>query len=307
MSVEIRPIRDDEVAAWVELRNAIDPRTATMPGWIEQQRRGEATALVVAANDGEDIVGVGSGKEEADRRGSDVGWMSFGVARPRRRRGIGAALYRELSRHLHTLGKNECDTSAWSDDEATLVFLRTRGFVEVERFEFVRLDLDLYEPRRVDPPPGVAIVPLADRSGVEREMFEVHREALVDLPSANDLTAEYEAFYGWEIAHPARRSDLSFLAVHDEHVIGYATFGIVPGSDDATNVMTAVKRDWRRRGVASSLKATQLAAAKDAGFRGIVTCSEARNEPMRRLNERLGYTAQPAQLIMRGALAWRPA
>ena len=301
--VEIRAIRDDELAAWVELRNAIDPRTATMPGWIEQQRRGEATALVVGAHGGSHLVGVGSAKEEADRRGSDVGWMWFAVARPQRRRGIGVALYRELSRHLRALGKSACDTSAWSDDEATLAFLRTRGFVEVERFEFVRLDLDRYEPRRADPPPGVAIVPLSERSGVEREMFEVHCEALSDLPSANDLTAEYEAFHGWEIAHPARRADLSFLAVHDEHVIAYATFGVVPGSDDATNVMTAVKRDWRRRGVASALKAAQLAAAKRAGFRGIVTCSEARNEPMRRLNERLGYTAQPAQLIMRGALA----
>ncbi len=303
VSVEIRAIRDDEIAAWVELRNAIDPRTATMPGWIEQQRRDEATVLIVLAHDGGDVVGVGSAKEEDDRRGTDVGWMWFGVVRPQRGRGIGVALYRELSRHLHTLGKNECDTSAWSDDEATLVFLRTRGFVEVERFEFVRLDLDLYEPRPVDAPPGVTIVPLAERSGVEREMFEVHSEALMDIPSANDLTAEYDAFYGWEIAHPARRADLSFLALHDDHVIGYATFGIVPGSNDATNVMTAVKREWRRRGVGSALKATQLAAAKGAGFREIVTSSEARNEPMRRLNARLGYTARPAQLIMRGALA----
>jgi len=78
--------------------------------------------------------------------------------------------------------------------------------------------------------------------------------------------------------------------------------GAVPESDDAENVMTAVKRNWRRRGVASALKASQLAAAKAAGFRGIVTLNETRNEPMRRLNERLGYTAQPAQLRMRGPL-----
>jgi GNAT superfamily N-acetyltransferase len=79
--------------------------------------------------------------------------------------------------------------------------------------------------------------------------------------------------------------------------------GAVPASDDAENVMTAVKRDWRRRGVASALKTAQLAAAKTAGFRGIVTLNETRNEPMRRLNERLGYTTQPAQLRLRGPLA----
>ena len=40
-SAEIRPLRDDEVATYVELRNAIDPRTATMAGWVEQHRRNE--------------------------------------------------------------------------------------------------------------------------------------------------------------------------------------------------------------------------------------------------------------------------
>ena len=303
MEVEIRAIRDDEVAAWVELRNAIDPRMPTMAGWVDQHRRGEATLLAVLAHEGAGAVGLGSAEEPADRRDSDVGWIWFGVAGHRRGSGVAGALYRELSLHLQALGKTMCDTSAWSDDEVALAFLRKRGFVEVERFEFVRLDLDGYERHEVEPPPGVAIVPLADRSGFEREMFDVHREALADLPSTEDLTPEYDAFYVWEIAHPSRRLDLSFLALHDDRVIGYATLGAVPGSNDATNVMTAVKRDWRRRGVAAALKTVQLAAAKRAGFRGVVTISEVRNESMRQLNERLGYRAQAAQLIMRGPLA----
>jgi len=302
-SAEIRPLRDDEVATYVELRNAIDPRTATMAGWVEQHRRSETTVRIALAHEGDDVVGVGSAQEEADRRGLDVGWLSLGVVPQHRRKGVGGALYHELSRHLRTLGKAVCDTSAWTDDETTLAFLQNRGFAEIDRFEFVRLDLDACEPPEAEPPPGVTIVPLADRPGSELELFEVHREAIADLPSTDDLTPDYDSFYGWELAHPSRRFDLSFVALHDNEVIGYAMLGAVPASDDAENVMTAVKRNWRRRGVASALKAAQLAAAKSAGFRGIVTLNESRNEPMRRLNERLGYTAQPAQLRMRGPLA----
>ena len=196
-----------------------------------------------------------------------------------------------------------CDTSAWTDDETTLAFLQNRGFAEIDRFEFVRLDLEACEPHEAEPPPGVTIVPLADRRGSERELFEVHREGIADLPSTDDLTPDYDSFYGWELAHPSRRFDLSFVALHNDEVIGYTILGAVSASDDAENVMTAVKRNWRRRGVASALKAAQLEAAKAAGFQGIVTLNESRNEPMRRLNERLGYTAQPAQLRMRGPLA----
>lgn len=302
-NAEIRPLLDDEVATYVELRNAIDPRTATMPGWIEQHRRRETTVRIVLAHDGDEVVGVGSAQEEADRRGLDVGWLSFGVAPQHRRQGIGGALYQELSRHLEALGKTVCDTSAWTDDEPTLAFLQNRGFAEIDRFEFVRLDLEACKPHQTEPPPGVKIVALSERPGSERELFEVHREAIADLPSTDDLTPDYDSFYGWELAHPSRRFDLSFVALHEDEVIGYAILGAVPASDDAENVMTAVKRDWRRRGVASALKSAQLAAAKAVGFSGIVTLNETRNEPMRRLNEHLGYTPQPAQLRMRGPLA----
>ena len=65
-SAEIRPLRDDEVATYVELRDAIDPRTATMPGWVEQHRRSETTVRIVLAHEGDDVAGVGSAQEEAD-------------------------------------------------------------------------------------------------------------------------------------------------------------------------------------------------------------------------------------------------
>lgn len=306
MPVEIRAIRDDDVPAWVELRNAIDPRMATLPAWVDQRRRIEPTLLLVIAHDGPDVVGVGAADEPSERRGLDVGWMWFGVEESRRREGIGAALRQELSQHLRGLGKTSTHTSAWSDDLATVSFLCGRGFVEDGRFDFVRLDLEAYEPQPVEPPNTVSVVPLAGQTGFEQEMYTVHCEALADLPSSDELTPEYDAFYAWEIAHPARSHDFSFLALHDGHVIGYATLGAVPGSNDATNVMTAVKREWRRRGVAAALKAEQLAAAKRAGFSGIVTLNEVKNEPMRKLNAKLGYVPQPAQLLMRGPLDREP-
>ena len=101
-SAEIRPLRDDEVATYVELRNAIDPRTATMPGWVEQHRRSETTVRIVLAHEGDDVVGVGSAQEEADRRGLDVGWLSFGVVPQHRKKWSGrSALPRAVAPSPH--------------------------------------------------------------------------------------------------------------------------------------------------------------------------------------------------------------
>jgi GNAT superfamily N-acetyltransferase len=74
---------------------------------------------------------------------------------------------------------------------------------------------------------------------------------------------------------------------------------------DAHNSLTAVKRAWRRRGVATALKRTQIAAAKEHGFRRLLTESETRNTPMRALNEKLGYRPEPSMstVVLRGPLA----
>ena len=66
--------------------------------------------------------------------------------------------------------------------------------------------------------------------------------------------------------------------------------------------LTATRRDWRRRGVATALKQAEIAAAKRAGFHRLVTESEERNEPMRRLNLKLGFVPAPelSTFVMRG-------
>src|SRR5919109_111705 len=67
---------------------------------------------------------------------------------------------------------------------------------------------------------------------------------------------------------------------------------------------TAVKRAWRRRGVATALKRAQIAGATELGLERLVTASEERNLPMRSLNEKLGYRPDSGRstVVMRGPL-----
>ena len=54
--------------------------------------------------------------------------------------------------------------------------------------------------------------------------------------------------------------------------------------------------------VARALKLSVIRAAKDAGLRTLSTNNEERNEPMRRLNESLGFRSIPGMIVYQGPL-----
>ncbi len=113
----------------------------------------------------------------------------------------------------------------------------------------------------------------------------------------------FEQWRSHEIDRPTRRPELCFIALAGDEVVGYAALQVV--GEQAEHGLTATRRDWRRRGVATALKRAEIAAAKHAGFKRLITESEERNEPMRRLNEKLGFVPSPelSMVVMRGPLA----
>jgi RimJ/RimL family protein N-acetyltransferase len=64
--------------------------------------------------------------------------------------------------------------------------------------------------------------------------------------------------------------------------------------------MTVVKRAWRGRGIAKSLKLAEIAWAHANGIKRLTASNEERNAPMLRLNESLGYRPAPGRVYMRG-------
>ena len=66
--------------------------------------------------------------------------------------------------------------------------------------------------------------------------------------------------------------------------------------------MTAVRRTWRGRGLATTLKLATIAWAIDHGLTALETGNDEANAPMRAVNARLGYQPLPDSVILRGAL-----
>ena len=103
-------------------------------------------------------------------------------------------------------------------------------------------------------PAGVDVVTLDERPELWAACFDTFgREVLADfaVDPPLDISAE-EWNTSW-------RGDLMFLALHDGEVIGCA--GLTRDTDRperAENALTAVRRDWRGRGIASHLKRRTL-------------------------------------------------
>lgn len=235
----------------------------------------------------------------------NVATLMLTVPPPDRRCGAGSALYRAASGWAAERDLDMFEAAAPEDDADGIAFAERHGFVEIERNSRLVLDLASAEARPIGAPEEVRIVTWAERPELARQIYDVACEAYADVPGQED--DELEPFEDW-LAHDMQgagdRPDATFIAVAGNEVVGYAKFSLTAAQPRvAAHDMTGVKRAWRGRGVAGALKHAQIAWAKAAGYERLQTQNEVRNEPIRRLNERLGYRPAPGRILFRGPLA----
>ncbi len=222
-----------------------------------------------------------------------------------RRRGVGSALYEAVSAWAAEQGLNELEVPVLDNDAESLAFAQRRGFAEERREVGVVLHLADIAPLDIEPPHGVDIVTWAERPELARGMYEVALEAEPDIPGSEDDVVE--PFGDW-LAHDMQgsgdRPEATFVALAGAEVIGYAKFSLTAAQPTvAHHDLSAVKRAWRRRGVARALKAAQINWALANGYTELHTRNETRNEPIRRLNASLGYRPGIGRIYLVGPLS----
>ena len=222
-----------------------------------------------------------------------------------RRQGLGQALYEAVSSWASAHGATALRTTVDDDDPDSLAWATRRGFREHSRDALVELALQDCEPQPAQPPPGVEIVSWAERPELARGLYEVAAEAWPDIPGSEDERIEpLEEWLSVHMQGEGDRPEGTFVALADEEVVGYAKFSFWDAKPDTLfHDLTGVKRAWRGRGIARALKHAQLNWAKEQGYRYARTSNEARNEPIRRLNEQLGYWPIPGRIVLDGPLA----
>jgi len=295
-----------EEQASLEIYNAVWPTDAVTMDEVESFRRSQLDYVDFLARIDGQLAGSGVGTVGPHR--PDQVMAITAVLPERRHRGIGTALYETISGWASERGLDKLLARVSDDDPESLAFAQKRGFVQVTREKGLVLRLDEIEPPPVALPDGVEIAAWAERPGIERGLYEVALEGVRDIPGQEDEEVEpFEAWLEHEMRGSGDREDATLVALAGDEVIGYAKFSLTEAQPKtAHHDLTAVKRAWRRRGIAGALKAAQIRWAKEHGYEELRTRNEERNEPIRRLNARLGYRPAPGLIFFEGPLSPAP-
>lgn len=282
---------DADLAAWIAVRRRVHPDEPA--GTVERLRAlGSPVRLLLLAEADGGLAGSGL----ADRSDTGQGFVAPRVPPERRRQGVGSALLERLLEHVRAHGFARA--RAHVDDEGSLAFARRHGFEEVDRqVEQVRAIGDEPEPPPFD---GVAFTTIAERPELLEASFPLAEQGYADLVLATGtVSVPLEAWLRDEATLPGG----SVVALAGGKVVGYA--GLLAWDDDparAENGLTVVDRAWRGRRLAEAMKLRQLAWAAREEITEVVTWTQAGNEAMRRVNERLGYVTRTVSRTLERAL-----
>jgi len=278
---------DADLAAYAACWEAVWPDDPVSVDFIRERLDREPERLYLLAEEGRDVAAVAA-VARSSRDGVRPTLVT--VLPDRRRRGLGSRLLDLCLAHARSLGARTALGTVYEDDEESLRFMEARGFVVEDRIVSLSLDLEPGLPAP-EPPQGIEIAEL-----VEPQLPEAHAvfcEGAADIPATEAQgTRPFDEWAEQLPTHP-----LTLVALDSGRVVGYADLELRSAEHGLLdNNLTTVRRSHRGRGIAEALKRTQIAWASEHGFRRIVTATHDGNEPMRRLNEKLGYRELPALL-----------
>ena len=308
--LQIRPYTDGDAATIADLMNALDLAHGGEPTFTETEMRGlvsvwvpdpEANTRLVTSKDGT-VVAAGLLFAPPDG-GARVDL--FGAVHPDwQGRGIGRELLawqweRARAMHAGTAPDAEwhADTGASADDAAAARLFTRFGFAPVRYFFHMEAPLDDQTPV-VELPERVTTVPFTD--DMSHAVYDAHMEAFADHWGFQ--RRPYEKWVETTVRSDEFRADLSRIGFDGDEIAGYVlAYDNLDGVEYIGQVGT--RRPWRRRGLASALLSTSMAAGLADGKK-IARLGVDADSPTGAVGvyERLGYAVRHKYVESRRAL-----
>ena len=228
------------------------------------------------------------------------------------KRGVGDLLLDRLMEDLREAQAVTVSCRQYASETELINLLESRGFVETSRVLDLRLDV-----ANVDVPPvmrqvnadGISISTFTEERARDprcvEKLYELTTLLSQDDPARGPFAAPAynarEALLWLEM--PYVLPDAIFIAKRGDEYVGVSDvsrFEAMPGG--LTQGFTAVKREYRRCGLATALKLHGIVYAQSHGYEIIQTFNKPQQTAIRALNEKLGFRVQCERLMLEKCL-----
>lgn len=199
------------------------------------------------------------------------------------------------------------------DWQAWMNFYNTKGFEEVERQWDSRLNVKTFDPAPFTWAPakavsaGITFKTLADLPNIEatqRLLYTTITQVLLpDVPFSEPLSIwPFETWLERAWHNPHRDFAGTFLAFAEDDLVGISELFSTDTPGKFSTGLTAVRREYRRKGIAQTLKLKAAEYVRENGGVEIETVNHLNNRPMLAINEAMGFAKLPAWVRLRKRL-----
>ncbi len=223
--------------------------------------------------------------------------------------GYGAACYDHLMEKLEPFDPIKIMSEVHEPHERGIRFLKDRGFVQTHKVRESSLDLILYDSGlHQDELDRVLrqkyrIMTLTEfrkeDNNADYKVWELERDVGPDIPWTDPFTMpEYNTYKKHTLLHPKFNPDSWFLVLDGARIAGMNNLWKSEIKIGINTGLTGVRREYRRKGIASALKHTSLVWSKNQGYEWIRTDNGSTNTGMLSINLRAGFKFMPGWLVL---------
>ncbi|HYG59177.1 MAG TPA: GNAT family N-acetyltransferase [Symbiobacteriaceae bacterium] len=306
MPVHIRPVRPDDYPALAAIADAAFPGVPHTAEELLEEDAPTPPILIerwVADLDGR-VVGTASYFQNESRYDPRKFWLDAFVHPDWQGHGIGAALFDHVMGALAPYDPVSVRTFTREDIPRGLPFLERRGFVEGKRTWESHLNLEAADlspwagaEARVQEQ-GIVLRSLPElqaQAGWEARLLELYNAIQVDIPDIDPATPlSPEQFDQTYLGSGSFLAEGHFIALDGGRWVGMSSLWKRSEFGTLSTGVTGVLQGYRGRGIAMALKMRGIAFAREQGVKVITTYNASTNRPMLSINERLGFTREPA-------------
>jgi RimJ/RimL family protein N-acetyltransferase len=216
-----------------------------------------------------------------------------------RGQGIGSRLYEETAAFAQEQGAIRLMVEVRENDPISQAFAEKRGYkVEHHVFDSV-LDVASFDESRF-----AGVIEQIEAAGIRfttfaaegdtpenrHKLYAINRMAALDEPTSLGTFPVYKNWCKLILESASYRAESQFLALDGDQYIGLAGVYNEPEFPESMyNGYTGVDQNYGGGGIALALKLLTIRYAREHGATTVTTGNDARNEPMLKINHKLGY------------------